>query len=74
MSRKLADTSSRTSRSNSAERAYRAGQVTNTIYLSTPASTTVGERTVNRAARNALTLGIVAGSIWLYDIVRVVHS
>jgi hypothetical protein len=65
----------RTSRSKSAERAHRAGQVAGTIDLAAPPSPfTTRERLTVTAARNGVALAIVAATIWIYDITRVVHA
>ena len=59
-------------RSNSAERAHRAGLVTHTIDLAAPAA--VRERLVNTAARNGKALGIVAATVWIYDLARIARG
>lgn len=63
-----------TRRSNSAERAHRAGLVTGTIDLSAPSASAARERLVNTAARNGAALAIVAATVWIYDISRIVGA
>jgi hypothetical protein len=61
----------RTRRSSSAERAHRAGLVDRTIDLASPSPLTARERLITTAARNGAALGIVAATVWVYDIARV---
>lgn len=62
----------RTYRSRSAERAHRAGLVHRTIDLTSATSAlTARERAVNVAARNGAALAIVATTVWVYDIGRI---
>jgi hypothetical protein len=63
-----------THRSSSAERAHHAGLVTDTIDLSAPSALSMRERVMITAARNAVSLAIVATTVWIYDIARVVHG
>ncbi|MDQ1746356.1 MAG: hypothetical protein QOD07_619 [Frankiaceae bacterium] len=61
-------------RSSSAERAHRAGLVTGTIDLTSSSPAAVRERLVNTAARNGGALAIVATTVWIYDIARIVRG
>lgn len=67
-----AATSTRRRRSSSAERAHRAGLVTHTIDLSAPSA--VRERLVNTAARNGRALGVLAATVWIYDLARIARG
>lgn len=69
MSRHAAAT--RTHRSTSAERAHRAGLVVRTIDLASPSPLTARERLVTTAAHNGAALAIVATTVWIYDVARV---
>jgi hypothetical protein len=64
----------KTRRSSSAESAYRAGIVSGTIDLSSPAAFTVRERLAETAVRNGAALAIVATTIWIYDVALVVRG
>jgi hypothetical protein len=66
-------TATRAHRSKSAERAHRAGRVDRTVVLSASAPLTVRERLITTAAHNGGALAIVAATVWIYDITRVVH-
>lgn len=66
-------TATRAHRSNSADRAHRAGLVDRTIVLPASAPLGVRERLITTAARNGVALAIVAVTVWIYDITRVVH-
>ena len=60
-------------RSANALRAYAAGSVTSTIDLTcTPPSIT--QRAHETARRNGMLLGLLAGSVWIYDIARIFGS
>jgi len=61
-----------THRSRSAERAHRAGLVHGTIDLTATSALTARERAINVAARNGAALAVVAVTVWIYDISRVV--
>ena len=63
-----------THRSSSAERAHRAGLVTDTVDLSAPSGLAVRERLTSSAARNSVVLAIAATTVWIYDIARVVRG
>lgn len=60
-----------THRSPSAARAHRAGLVDRTIDLASPSPLTSRERLITSAARNGAALAIVATTVWIYDIARV---
>lgn len=57
-----------TRRSPSAEAAYRAGLVTNTIQLGRSPSYDVRMRAIATLNRHALALIVVAAAFWIYDI------
>ena len=60
-------------RSANALRAYAAGGVTSTIDLTcSPARIT--QRANEAANRNGMLLGLLAGSVWIYDLVRIFGS
>ena len=61
-------------RSSAAERAHRAGLVTDTIDLCSPPATTARRRLTNAAARNSVTLAITAMSVWIYDLARIARG
>lgn len=58
----------RTRRSPSAQAAYRAGLVTNTIELGRPPAYDVRMRANRTLTRHGAALMVVAGAFWIYDI------
>lgn len=60
-----------TRRSSSAERAHHKGLVDRTIDLASPSPSTARERLITTAARNGAALAVVAATVWIYDIARV---
>ena len=60
-----------TRRSNSADRAHRAGLVDRTIDLASPSPLTARERLITSSARHGAALAIVATTVWIYDVARV---
>ncbi len=57
-------------RSPSAAQAHAANKVTWTIDLA-QAPSRVTERAVASTSRSVMTLGVVAGTVWVYDIARI---
>lgn len=55
-------------RSDSAQRAYKAGVVTHTIDIARSPAFEVRQRASATLNRHALALGVVAAAFWIYDV------
>ena len=60
-------------RSASADRAYRSGSVSRTIDMSQSPAYTVRQRATATATRYGIALGMIAATVWIFDLSEVIN-